>query len=263
MMPVRKLTFQLTPLLDLLLIVFFAQYLEVRTVVREESGRLQASHLALTADLNETLQQLVLLHTQLEELQELREERQSQTRELQRMRAQRDLIGELVVEMFRLPESAVEAVVREKSPVGPGPSSADVRQLKSQLSRMAAANGTEIVDHLLTFHELRKRCDLWELYIHDDGQIVLTVGDQRLKLRAEDPAAFTARLFEAYKSMPQPKSLVLILISYGDARLGVRQAVLEGLPGALERIRLDDEGRSRYDFAVLGFRPETSAGTLP
>ena len=114
------------------------------------------------------------------------------------------------------------------------------------------------MEHLLTFHELRKRCDLWDLYIQDDGLIVLTVNGQRQALRAEDATTFADRVFEAYKALPQPKSLVLILVSYGDARLGVRQAVLDGLPGALERIRADDESRSRYDFAVLGFRPETA-----
>lgn len=257
MMPVRKLTFQLTPLLDLLLIVFFAQYLEVRMVEREESGRLQAAQRTLATHLDDALHQLMALQQQLTELDELKSERQSLAQDVERVQAQRDLIGELVVELFRLPESAVESVVREKSAIGPGPTAAEMQQLKQQMQSLAEDRGEEIVDHLLTFHELRKRCDIWDLHIQDDGQIVLTVGDQRQVLRAEQTEAFSSRLFDAYKALPQPKSLVLVLVSYGDARLGVRQAVLDGLPAALERIRADDEGRSRYDFAVLGFRPES------
>lgn len=263
MIPVRKLSFQLTPLLDLLLIVFFAQYLEVRTVVREESGRLEAAQQSLTVELDDALAQLLALQDKLADLDELKLERTELSQEVQRAQTQRDLIGEMVVELFHLPESAVEAVVRQKSVVGPGPTATEIRQLKQQLQNLSKERGEEVVEHLLTFHELRKRCDLWELYVQDDGQIVFTAGNQTQVLRAEQTEAFSTRLFDAYKALPQPKSLVLILVSYGDARLGVRQAVLDGLPVALERIRADDEGRSRFDFAVLGYRPEAPKGAVP
>ncbi len=257
MMPSRRITFQLIPLLDLLLIVMFAQYLEVRTVTRQETGRLEAAQHVLTDELDDALHQLVALQQQVSELDELKEERRSLSQDVKRVQAQRDLIGEMVVELFRVPEAAVNAVLREKSTLGPGPTAAEIKQLKQQMQKLAKDRGEEVIEHLLTFHELRKRCDLWDLYIQDDGQIVLTVGEQRQVLRAEETGAFSARLFDAYKALPQPKSLVLVLVSYGDARLGVRQAVLNGLPAALEKIRADDEGRSRFDFAVLGFRPES------
>ena len=256
MISARRLTFQLTPLLDLLLIVFFAQYLEVRTVVREETTRLQASQQSLNEELDEALHQLLALKEKLTDLDDLKADRRALSQEVRRMQTQRDLIGEMVVQLFRVPESVVDAVVRETSPLGPGPTSAEVRQLKEQLEKLGQEHGEEIVEHLLTFHELRKRCDLWEIYIQDDGQVVFTAESQRQVFRAERKESFIAGLYEAYKSLPQPKSLVLILVSYGDARLGVRQAVIDGLPPALEKIRADDEGRSRYDFAVLGFRPE-------
>lgn len=255
MIPHRKLTFQLMPLLDLLLIVFFAQYVEMQTLVREESGRLRASQRTLTAELDEALHQLSSLQEQLTALDHVKSERDSLTEDLKRVQFQRDRIGEMVVELFRVPESAIEELLRETKS-GPGPAAAEVRQLKQKWQQLAGDRQKDIVEHLLTFHELRKRCDLWDLYIQADGQIALTVNGQQQILRAEDAATFTDRLFEAYKALPQPKSLVLILVSYGDARLGVRQAVLDGLPPALEKIRADDESRSRYDFAVLGFRPE-------
>lgn len=266
----RRLTFQLMPLLDLLLIVFFAQYLEVSLLVREESGRSEAAQRSLTEekrllsdDLERALEQLLALKDKLADLEELKTERTALSQEVRQAQAQRDLIGEMVVELFRLPESAVETVVQHKSGVGPGPTASEIRQLKQQLKNLSEDRGQEVVEHLLTFHELRKRCDLWELYVQDDGQIVFTVGMQRQILRAEQTDAFSSRLFDAYKALPQPKSLVLVLVSYGDARLGVRQAVLDGLPLALERIRADDEGRSRFDFAVLGYRPEIPQGDAP
>lgn len=256
----RKLNFQLMPLLDLLLIVFFAQYLEVSLVVREQADRTETTQRILTDELEEALQQLISVQQKLSSLEDLKLERRSLSQEVERMQAQRDLIGELVVELFRLPESAVNAVVREKTSLGPGPSAAEIRQLKQSVRNLSQDRGAEVVEHLLTFQELRKRCDIWELYVQEDGRIVFTTGSQRQLLRAEQPTAFSSRLFDAYKALPQPKSLVLVLVSYGDARLGVRQAVLDGLPAALERIRADDEGRSRFDFAVLGFRPEAPKG---
>ena len=256
----KRLTFQLMPLLDLMLIVFFAQYLDVRTAAKDAASRMQVQQDELQAELSAAAQQLASLRERLTELDELKSERRSLSQEMTRMKVQRDLVGEMVAELFRLPETTVDSIVQDRRALGPGPNAADIRQLKNQLQRLSKDRGEEIVEHLLTFNELRKRCDLWELYIQDDGQIVFTVGNQRQTMRAEDTGAFASKLFDAYKSLPQPKSLVLILVSYGDARLGVRQAVLDGLPAALEKIRADDEGRSRYDFAVLGFRPEQPPG---
>jgi hypothetical protein len=256
----RRLVFQLTPLLDLLLIVIFAQYLEVRTVVREETNRFAASQQSLSRELDSALDQLLALKARLADLEELESDRRELSQEVRRAQAQRDLIGEMVVQLFHVPESAVEAVLRGSAP---GPASPDVAQLKEQLEELSRAHGEEIVEHLLTFHEMRKRCDLWDIYIQEDGQIVFTAGDLQQVFRAEMRDAFVAEMYDAYKSLPQPKSLVLVLISYGDARLGVRQAVIGGMPPALEKIRADDEGRSRYDFAVLGFRPEPPRGDIP
>lgn len=260
MMPVRKLTFQLTPLLDLLLIVIFAQYLEVRSAAREESSRAQTMNDRLVHELDETLAQLDALRVKLQGLDELQAEKQLLTGKVEQLQSQQDLIGELVAGLFRIPESEFDEIVRQRTNFGPGPAADEVQRLQQKLATLAEDRGDAVVQHLQVFQELRKRCDLWELYIQEDGRIVLTSGKQRQVFRAETTDAFASRVFDAYKALPQPKSLVLILVSYGDARLGVRQSVLEGLPIALERIRADDEGRSRYDFAVLGFRPEPPPG---
>ncbi len=256
MIPVRKLTFQLTPLLDLLLIVIFAQYLEVRTTAREETHRAQSMNDRLALELDETLAQLDELRGKLRGFDQLKEEQQSLSGRVEQLQTQRDLIGELVATLFRIPEAAFNDVVKQRTTFGPGPAAEDVRQLKQQLTKLAENREDAVVQHLMVFQELRKRCDLWELYIQEDGRIIFTTETQRQVFRAEAKEAFISRLYDGYKALPQPKSLVLILVSYGDARLGVRQSVLEGLPIALERIRADDEGRSRYDFAVLGYRPD-------
>jgi hypothetical protein len=249
----RKLTFQLIPLLDLLLIVVFAQYLESRVETEQQQVQAAATQSLLSEQLDEALRQLLALRERLAEL-----EQQVQTAELRggeadRFRAQRDLIGELVAELFRLPDGSLTSLMQA---AGSTPSPSDITQLQARIKALAGGSSERVVDHLLTFGEMRKRIDVWELYLEDNGRFVLTVGDKRIPFRAEAADEFATRLFEAYKTLPEPKSLVLLLVSYGDAKFQPLKAALDGLPLALDRIRADAGPRSRLDYAVLGFRPQ-------
>uniref|UniRef100_A0A7C2K2E3 Uncharacterized protein n=1 Tax=Schlesneria paludicola TaxID=360056 RepID=A0A7C2K2E3_9PLAN len=254
----RKLTFQLTPLLDLLLIVIFAQYLDVRSTARRETIELEASRTLISAQLDEALRQLIALREKLAQMEQRVEVAETRSVEADRFLAQRDLIGELVTELFRLPEGTLAPLLQSRTASGPGPSASDLAQLQSRLKALGGGQSDRVVDHLLTFGEMRKRMDVWELYLQDNGSVVLTVGDKRLTFRAESADAFATRLFEAYKTLPEPKSLVLLLVSYGDAKFQSLKAMLDGLPQALDRIRTDAGDRSRLDYAVLGFRPKKS-----
>lgn len=251
----RKLTSQLTPLLDLLLIVIFAQYLDVESTTRRETVQLEQSRDLLAAQLDEAVRQLVAVRERMLALQDEVEIATGRSQEAERFRVQRDLIGELVAEMFRVPEAALAPLLQQRQAGGPGPSSSDLAAVRRQLQNLSGDAADRVVDHLLTFGEMRKRIDIWELYLTDAGLLVLSIGDKRFQFRAESAEDVAARLFEAYKSLPEPKTMVLILLSYGDARFGPLKATLDGLPNALQQIRADTAGRSRFEFAVLGFRP--------
>lgn len=255
MIPPRRLSFQLIPLLDLLLIVVFAQYLEGRIASEQQAHELTASRDLVAAQLDEALRQILALREQLNLLEEKAATADARGAELTRVVAQRDLIGEMVGEMFRVPQATLDQLLAQRAAGSPGPSPADVAELKRRLQALAGSRGDQIIDHLLTFGELRKRCDIWELYLQENGTHVLTVGDRRQQFRVESAEAFAGRLFDAYKTLPEPKSMVLILATYGDARFKSVKATLDGLPAALERIRSDAGGRSRFEYAVLGYRP--------
>jgi hypothetical protein len=165
------------------------------------------------------------------------------------------LIGELVAELFQVPQAELERLLKSRSAAGPGPSANDLDQLRRRWKSLAEGSREEMVDHLLAFGEMRKRIDLWELYLTEAGDLTLTVDDKRYPLRAETSPALAEKLFETYKTLPESKSLVLILFSYGDAKFEPLKGTLDGLPPALERIRRDAAGRSRFEYAVLGFRP--------
>lgn len=255
MIPARRLTFQLTPLLDLLLIVIFAQYLDIETTTRKETVALATTRDLLSAQLDAALSQLIELRQRMQELQAEVDLSSNRAQEADRYRIQRDLVGELVGEMFRIPESQLNQLLQQRLAAGPGPTANDVAQLKQRLQALSGNSPERVIEHLLTFGEMRKRIDLWELYLTDKGVLQLTVGDKRFDLRGETADEIATRLFEAHKSLPESKGMVLILFSYGDAQFKRLKGTLDALPQAIERIRLDVGGRSRVEYAVQGFRP--------
>jgi|UniRef100_A0A7C4QTA2 hypothetical protein len=255
MLPPRKLTFQLIPLLDLLLIVVFAQYLEGRIREERQAEATAAHRESLQRQLDEALRQLLALRETMAALEQRAQQADAQASELDRLRFQRDLIGEVVGEVFRVPEAMLEQVLRQRTAASPGPSADDVAQLKTRWQSLRHERADELVQHLLTFGEMRKRIDLWELHLRENGTCLLQAGSRRVTFRGETPEAFATRLFEAYKTLPEAKSMVLVLLTYGDAKFMLRKAVFDGLPVALERIRLDGGHHSRFEYAVLGYRP--------
>ncbi len=255
MIPSRRLTLQLTPLLDLLLIVMFAQYVEIRATAQKQTQEVQATQEQSQAQLDEAIRQLVALREKIRSLEDQVEEADLRASAAEKYRVQRDLIGEMVGDVFNIPEAALKQLLQQSRTTGPGPSNDDLTQAQAKWKAIIGNPGPAIVDHLLTFGEMRKRVDIWELYIQDNGTTVLTVGPKKQSFRAENAAAFSSRLFDAYKALPEPKSMVMVMLSYGDAQFGIRKAALDGVPAALERIRTDIGNRSRFEYAVLGFRP--------
>ena len=269
----RRLTFQLTPLLDLLLIVIFAQFLDVRdtTTEREQSTTTQLS--AAQEELAGTQDQLAKIlaeKTKAEadreflrkSLQKLKESTASQEVEqksleesLKRAHEQRDTIASLVSDLFDLPDETINELIRTRTPENVRLTPEQVKRLRNEFREFSKQKPGESVRHLLTFEEMRKRCDIWELYINDTGMTVFSDSGQTHTFRAETTEEFATELYERYKTLPQPKSLVIVLLSYGDVKASVYEAAVDGLPIVAERMRTDQSGRSRFEYAVLGFNP--------
>lgn len=255
MIPGRRLTFQLTPLLDLLLIVIFAQYLDVESTTRRETVQWQSSREQTALQLEEALRQILDLKTQMIELQASAQLAETRSLDAERFRVQRDLVGELVAEMFRIPEPVVNQMLKQMTSAGPGPSSDDLARFRRRLHDLSGDSSAQVVEHLLAFGEMRKRIDLWELYLNDAGELILAAGERKFQFRVESTEDVVAKLYDAYKTLPESKSMVLVLFTYGDARFGSLKVTLDALPRALDQIRLDSGTRTRIEYAILGFRP--------
>lgn len=242
----RRLTLQLTPLLDLLLIVIFAQYMEVRIVAKQESDKVAVERNATVTE-NEDLRHKV---DEWERQQRVAD--QSQWKE-------REQIGQIVRELFRIPEKQLNKIIQPRSKnEASGLSASEIADLKSQIHQFAGANGEQIIDHLLTFNQMRKQFDIWEIYMDENGALLISIGQDGQRVRSQpisSPEAFVDVILRVRDQFPPTRENVLLLCSYGDCRLLNRLSMTRGLPAISERIRKDGQGSLNFEYAVFGYRP--------
>jgi len=257
----RKLTFQLTPLLDLLLIVIFAQYMEVQQTAdtraaetAEQIAKLESSaelaELELRARLEVAIQEQEQLERERNRLQATLQRREVETDEelLQSRREVREL-GQILLRMFRLPPDIIERAIAAQT-------EEERNQLRRDIEAFAGGNADEMVRHLRTWRELLKRCDVWDIHIGEDNVTTLNAAGKTFRFRAETAERFEAELYARYKALPQPKDLVVLLLSWSDAEFSARKAGITGVAEATERMHLDSNRRTRFEYAVLGYSPD-------
>lgn len=253
----RKMTFQLTPLLDLLLIVIFAQFIEVQ----QTSNKSEAALETRAAEMRQTLlAQAEELRNKMDAAHDLRmrdveSKREYYDQAFKSILEQQNQSGEMLSEMFDIPEDMVNELLGIKAgqKAYTPEQSANIRRT---LKGLQQKNGRELLKTLISYGEMKKRCDVWEIYVTEDGTIELDNGEFVKKFRAKTQSEIEDGLFAAYKSFPEPKTLVILMFSYGDASAGIRQRSQDALPAALARMRDDSGGRNWFEFAVLGFSPE-------
>lgn len=263
----RRLTFQLTPLLDLLLIVIFAQYMEVRETSARQVADIQQQVAAIEQAAERQLQQARAAHQQAQDRlraefeaeQDRLRQQQARADELQalidQLLAQQQRAGDTAAELFQLPPEVVEEALAPLAAADPPRTPAQIEEIRKRFAEAAQMRGQQVIKHLLTYDEVRKRCDVWEIYIRPNGEILFVTGDQHFTFRARDAKDFEIQLFNRYKTLPQPKDLVILLVSYGETPFRYRESVLNGLPHAAARMREDSNGRSRFEYAVIGLNP--------
>ena len=128
----RRMTFQLTPLLDLLLIVIFAQYMEIRQSAAETEFAVQTE-----AERRVALLEKEFARKSRELLEEFEDKQDAMHREhqrrssdldirreevetaLQSVEQQQQVTGDLFAELFQVPEELVDEVVKLRNPAEP------------------------------------------------------------------------------------------------------------------------------------------------
>ena len=144
----------------------------------------------------------------------------------------------------------------EASPDGAAALAAEAGELGQ---RLADASPTAMLRFLIGYEELLKRADVWTLHVSDRGDFTIRGAGRQVAFRLErrdQPARaseFGERLRAIGRTFPEPKGLVVILASYSPGAIaGNYQAMIDGLPGALELLKADAGGRTRFEAAVIG-----------
>ncbi len=265
----KSLTLQLTPLLDLLLIVIFAQYLDVQktaassqqqsilansqasqTITSQQSRliELQSQSSRLQQEYESTLQSLQQSQTRLAELQR---DNQTQQQRLDELSNQRMALARFLKSMF---ENTARQLGNNDSGTIKFVDELTARIAAEQTQQLANSSPEKIIRHVLTYEEVIKRCDLWDIFVLPSGVVSIQTPQKQTQFRINSAEDFSNQVFAFYKSLSQPKGLVIMLYSYGDARADVRQSVELGIPLVAERMRADAGNLTRFEFANLGYQ---------
>ena len=272
MIPKRRFVIQLTPLLDLLIILIFALLLGLRHQARTEEIRARSvvtDAVPGLSDRSDPVVALVERHRKVErELKQALSENErlvSRDEDSQRQLSeeltwamqQQERFGDLVSKLFQIPDEVIKKAlntnnIRSKS---------ETEALRKRFRELAAMRGEAVVRHLLTFDEMRKRGDIWDLVISGrKNQFELNVGVTVKTFAAETREEFDDKLFRAYKTLESPKDLVIVLLSYyPDARFGPIKIAVSQLPLSVERMASDRGGKTQFQFLVL-FMKDPAAG---
>jgi hypothetical protein len=251
----RRITLQLTPLLDMLLTVIFLQYLAVRE--REEATNQSAAQVRAEAAMLESERTALIDQTR-----RLEQSQRDAERRLEQATDRQQEMGRLLASMFHLDVKELEAILDQAASSPVADSAEERTRLRDEIRRLGKATPGEMVQHLLTYEELRKRCDIWELFIGADGVAVLDTGDRTPRFRvnlADDQTAeierFREEFVKVFRTLPEPKSLVVIVLTYDRAaRLAVTESVSAELPRIVDALRQASGGTTRFESADLGIK---------
>jgi hypothetical protein len=231
--------------------MIFSLYLEARVRQERETEQAASRFAALEAEMEAGRAALTGERERL-----ARESAELQER-LDDVVTQQERAAGLVAELFDVPPDLIDQALRPLPAGTPPRPAAETERLRERFRELARLQGPQVVEHLLSYDELRKRADVWTLRIGENGQLTFSTGAATHSFRAASAQEFASRLFDRYKTLPQPKGLVVLLVSYEDARADVRQAVIDGLPEAIRLMREDQLGRTQFEYAVLGFIPQS------
>ena len=266
----RRMILQLTSLVDLLFIVMFLQYMELRDTtsrqVRAETARRRVAETAqgdadrlkesALANTSAMIRRLQSLQSQNEALSDKLTEAQKQLAvaaieqqtEEKRAAAELQSIAGVVKEMLGVPPDAITSVL-SKAP------ETERLKLQERLESLKKQPPAQLVQHLRETADLKKYCEIWEVYIHSDNSVSMKIATndagERIFVRSADE--FANRLVASAREHGEPKSLVIVCLTWGDADLITRERVTQGLKSAVIALKSEWGGTKRIEFARLGY----------
>jgi chromosome segregation ATPase len=260
----RRLTFQLTPLLDLLLIVIFAQFMDVRETTQKQESEANQQIASATENLEAARTELDEISKELKtkrdaiadletKSERVIEDRDTLKKALENSQGQRDAIAGLFPELFNVDEETMQKFIRQKEAEGVRLTKEQVEKLRQEFRRLSVITPQQAVEHLITYQEMLKRVDVWRIHVDARGVTKVEAGKNTIEFRAETARDFEREMIERISVLPRPKGVVVIMLSFGNVRLGLHEAVKIGLNGTTRTLNtLTDE--SKFYSAVVGLK---------
>lgn len=245
----RRITLQLIPLLDLLLIVIFAQFMEMRQAAERLAQRTEAAEKESAAANDRVATSIAAGQAELAlQKEEFRQQQIAKEAQHQANMSELDRIASLAAELFRLPDTFVKKALDAKS-------EEDRAKLRKFLDNLPKGKTADVVHQMATLSELRRLCDVWEIHLDDHDVAHVTFPPTSISIEFEDEDEFERKFFDWYKSLPPAKNLVLMQFTWADATAGAKFSVKKGIAKFLERMQNSRNGQTSFEFIALGFRP--------
>ena len=248
-LPKRRLAMQLTPLLDLLLIVMFSQYIENRhrSVAIEES--LTVREQAIEVRQQQLEDDVAEQKKSLEQLAKTYNER------FQSIINQHHQVGSILAESLNLPGNVMAEVLKLRTS-GSADDADRLQGASQRLQELMQARGEEVFRFMVRVDEMQKHVTIWEIYVQENGQAFITDSEQSFTADFSSDAELASRLFEFSKSFSEPKTLVIVLLTWGDAQAGARRRATDAMPLLMNQLHRDAAGTRWYDFSIVGYRAQ-------
>jgi hypothetical protein len=155
----------------------------------------------------------------------------------------------MVQNLLRINQDAILQALQGASPV-------DQQKLRVEFEDIKNTSPAGIIYHLRTTVELKKRADLWEVYIDDSNSVRLTLTGTVVaeNIQVAEPDQLTNSLAEAARQRGEPKSLVIVLLSWSNADRRTRDAVRKAVDNLVTVMKAEWPGK-RIEVAPLGYTP--------
>jgi hypothetical protein len=220
----RRLIIQLAALVDLLFVVMFLQYTEQM----QAGARLQSAAANADAVKNQALENqdnLLKSRNDLQsEVEELKKKLAKETYKNVDIEKQLRQIGEMAREQI----AGVDPNAITKTLSGAPPD--EVAAILAAFTETKGKNAAQVIQMLRKSSELKNWCDIWEVHLFDDDHVRLRapkVGDR--EFTPKDSNDFSVHFIESVKGAGEPKGLVIIMFTHGNAHERAISKVEHGL----------------------------------
>ena len=230
-----------------------------RDAAAQERDAAKREHGATVEALEDTRRELTTVRTKLASTQaEVQQLRQQLTREqglrqhVKRQAAEdRNRIAQLASQMLQVPEAvflqALKTVPEEQQ-----------AELLRKFEALRDKTPGALVQHLLTVDELRKRTDIWEIFLNKDDLVNIKRNGKLVveTLYFPKAAEFQAALARRVKTMEEPKVLVLFAFTWSrESTAAMEDEIRIGIHGACGELA-GHYRTKRFELADLGHPQE-------